>query len=336
MTTGFSPLIMARAYSAFANGGYLPQTHFIRKIVDATGKTVVDNTDNTKKRIIKASVAKTMTSMMLGTFKYGTGVSAALMVTPLLGKLVPLKCHPVGVTAHAINGSSAIPLIWSWPLGLGLRLRIRITSWWAPANLAWPRFSKLKCLRCYQVRRKVRLILKMRNQKRRSKRQRQVPVPAVTFGPIFKMACKVGSILLRAPSINGIMILKGYSINLKQRNEAPIYANVYDTANQLASDLKESQQFKEMQHAFDMLKLDAVAYAMFQQFQQKQMALQQKQMQGQQPTEDEIKDIQTIGEKMQNMQPINDLMVKEQALSQMMDELNRAITQPIVDIYQGK
>lgn len=115
-----------------------------------------------------------------------------------------------------------------------------------------------------------------------------------------------------------------------------LMANVYDTANQLASDLKESQQFKEMQHAFDMLKLDAVAYAMFQQFQQKQMALQQKQMQGQQPTEDEIKDIQTIGEKMQNMQPINDLMVKEQALSQMMDELNRAITQPIVDIYQGK
>lgn len=118
VTTGFSPLIMARAYSAFANGGYLPQTHFIRKIVDATGKTVVDNTENTKKRIIKASVAKTMTSMMLGTFKYGTGVSAA----------------PDGYTVAGKTGSTEVPsswgygtrdqwvvgytLIWSWPLGL--------------------------------------------------------------------------------------------------------------------------------------------------------------------------------------------------------------------------
>ncbi|MFD1484135.1 YlbF family regulator [Lacticaseibacillus baoqingensis] len=113
-------------------------------------------------------------------------------------------------------------------------------------------------------------------------------------------------------------------------------ANVYDTASQMAKDLQESQQFKEMKHAFDMLKLDAVAYALFQQFQDKQMTLQQKQMNGQEVTNDEITDLQTLGEKMQNMQPITDLMVKEQALSQMMDELNRTISQPIVDIYQGK
>ncbi len=98
VTTGFSPLIMARAYSAFANGGYLPQTHFIRKIVDATGKTVVDNTENTKKRIIKASVAKTMTSMMLGTFKYGTGVSAA----------------PDGYTVAGKTGSTEVPSSWGY------------------------------------------------------------------------------------------------------------------------------------------------------------------------------------------------------------------------------
>ncbi len=98
VTTGFSPLMMARAYSAFANGGYLPQTHFIRKVVDATGKTVVDNTDNTKKRIIKQSVAKSMTSMMLGTFKYGTGVSAA----------------PAGYTVAGKTGSTEVPNSWGY------------------------------------------------------------------------------------------------------------------------------------------------------------------------------------------------------------------------------
>ncbi|WP_390406921.1 PBP1A family penicillin-binding protein [Lacticaseibacillus jixiensis] len=98
VTTGFSPLIMARAYSAFANGGYLPQTHFIRKIVDATGRTVVDNTNASKKRIIDAKVAKTMTSMMLGTFKYGTGVTAA----------------PSGYTVAGKTGSTEVPSSWGY------------------------------------------------------------------------------------------------------------------------------------------------------------------------------------------------------------------------------
>ncbi len=113
-------------------------------------------------------------------------------------------------------------------------------------------------------------------------------------------------------------------------------ANVYDTANQLAQDLQDSQQFQETKHAFDMLKLDAVAYALFQQFQEKQMTLQKKQMNGQQIGDEEINELQTLSEKMQSMQPITDLMVKEQALSQVMDELNRTISQPIVDMYQGK
>ncbi|HAY53626.1 MAG TPA: carboxypeptidase, partial [Lactobacillus sp.] len=47
LSQGVSPLQMARAYSAFANGGKLPDTHFITKIVDATGAVVVDNTNTT-------------------------------------------------------------------------------------------------------------------------------------------------------------------------------------------------------------------------------------------------------------------------------------------------
>ncbi len=34
---------MARAYGSFANGGILPDTHFIRKIVDPTGKVIEEN-----------------------------------------------------------------------------------------------------------------------------------------------------------------------------------------------------------------------------------------------------------------------------------------------------
>ncbi|MCG4280808.1 PBP1A family penicillin-binding protein [Lacticaseibacillus saniviri] len=96
--TGFSPLTMARAYSAFASGGTLPETHFIRKIVDATGQTVVDNTDTKSKRIITSKIAKEMTSMMIGTFKDGTGQTAA----------------PSGYTVAGKTGSTEVPSNWGY------------------------------------------------------------------------------------------------------------------------------------------------------------------------------------------------------------------------------
>ena len=111
-------------------------------------------------------------------------------------------------------------------------------------------------------------------------------------------------------------------------------ANIYDTANQMAQDLKASQQFQEVQKAYDLLKLDAMGWALFQQFQSKQAELQQKQASGQEVTQDDITAIQDLGNKMQNIKPVQDLMAKEQILFNMMDELNRVIAQPIVDLYQ--
>lgn len=70
---GVSPYQMASAYTAFANNGQLAETHFIRKIVDASGAVIVDNTDNEKTQIMSQKTAKEMTSMMLGVYNSGTG-----------------------------------------------------------------------------------------------------------------------------------------------------------------------------------------------------------------------------------------------------------------------
>lgn len=111
-------------------------------------------------------------------------------------------------------------------------------------------------------------------------------------------------------------------------------ANVYDTANQMATDLRESQQYQDLKKAYDMLKLDPVAYALFQKFQSTQQELQQKQMAGTEITAEDVKPLQDLGEKMQTIQPIQSLMVKEQGLSNMMDELNQIIAQPIAELYK--
>ncbi|KAI4310141.1 PBP1A family penicillin-binding protein [Lactobacillus intestinalis] len=77
LSSGVSPLQMARAYSAFANKGNLPNnSYFITKITDASGKVLAENNNTGTHRIISANTAKEMTTMMLGVFQNGTAQSA--------------------------------------------------------------------------------------------------------------------------------------------------------------------------------------------------------------------------------------------------------------------
>ncbi|RSJ65879.1 Penicillin-binding protein 1F [Streptococcus oralis] len=71
-----NPLQMAQAYAAFANGGLMPEAHFITRIENASGQ-VIKSHKNSQKRVIDKSVADKMTSMMLGTFTNGTGISSS-------------------------------------------------------------------------------------------------------------------------------------------------------------------------------------------------------------------------------------------------------------------
>lgn len=73
---GESPLTMASAYATFANGGTYYESHFIAKIIDATGAVIVDNTGKKGTRVISESTANEMTSMLLGVFSNGTAVNA--------------------------------------------------------------------------------------------------------------------------------------------------------------------------------------------------------------------------------------------------------------------
>lgn len=94
LSTGVSPLQMARAYSAFANSGNLPNdTHFITKITDASGKVIAQNSNPGSHRIISNDTAKEMTSMLLGVFTNGTAVSA----------------QPSGYQVAGKSGSTEVP-----------------------------------------------------------------------------------------------------------------------------------------------------------------------------------------------------------------------------------
>ncbi|HEU1665409.1 TPA: transglycosylase domain-containing protein, partial [Streptococcus pneumoniae] len=80
-----NPLQMAQAYAAFANEGLMPEAHFISRIENASGQ-VIANHKNSQKRVIDKSVADKMTSMMLGTFTNGTGISSSPADYVMAGK----------------------------------------------------------------------------------------------------------------------------------------------------------------------------------------------------------------------------------------------------------
>lgn len=96
---GVSPLTMASAYSAFANGGVKYDAHFIRKIVDSSGKTIVDNEDVDSTRVISEKVANEMTSMMIDVYKNGTGASAKPYGYTIAGKTGSTQGNGVNPTA---------------------------------------------------------------------------------------------------------------------------------------------------------------------------------------------------------------------------------------------
>src|SRR5699024_12461153 len=82
-----------------ANEGKMPDTDYITKIKDASGKTIVTAKTAKPKRVVTANTAKNMTSMLIGVFEHGTGQSARPAGYTLAGK--------TGTTESAVKSDSA-------------------------------------------------------------------------------------------------------------------------------------------------------------------------------------------------------------------------------------
>lgn len=112
--------------------------------------------------------------------------------------------------------------------------------------------------------------------------------------------------------------------------------NIYDTANQLEKDLRETDAYVALKVAYDAVKANPEANEMFQEFQGIQVKLQQKQMSGEEILEEEIKEAQEMAMKTGENETIKNLMEAEQKLSLLIDDINRIIMSPIQELYQGQ
>lgn len=84
-SSGVSLLELVKAYSVFANSGYLVEPIFITKIVDRDGK-VIEEANPAREKVIEDTTAYIMTSLLESVIKQGTGRSVRAIGRPAAGK----------------------------------------------------------------------------------------------------------------------------------------------------------------------------------------------------------------------------------------------------------
>lgn len=109
--------------------------------------------------------------------------------------------------------------------------------------------------------------------------------------------------------------------------------NMYDSAYDLEKAIRESEEFNTLKVAYETVMGNAEAKQLFESFRDTQMLLQEKQMQGQDISEDEVEKARTVVEKVQQHQDISKLMEEEQRLNLVINELSKIITKPLEELY---
>ncbi|HET7627360.1 MAG TPA: YlbF family regulator [Bacillales bacterium] len=110
-------------------------------------------------------------------------------------------------------------------------------------------------------------------------------------------------------------------------------ANLYDSAYDLENAIRESDEYVELKQSYERLEQDETGKKMFDNFRSLQLTLQEKQMKGEQISEEEAKAAQQQMQVVQQHEGISKLMAAEQKMSVIINDLNRIITKPLEEVY---
>jgi len=81
-----TPLQLAAAYAAIANGGVLMKPYIVRQILDEHNNVVFEATPQTVRRVVARSIADSVRAFLRGVVERGTGTNANTPVIPIAGK----------------------------------------------------------------------------------------------------------------------------------------------------------------------------------------------------------------------------------------------------------
>ncbi|PKG25431.1 YlbF family regulator [Niallia nealsonii] len=109
--------------------------------------------------------------------------------------------------------------------------------------------------------------------------------------------------------------------------------NLHDSAYELEKAIRQSDEYSNLKKMYDAVNADASAKAMFENFRNIQMQLQQKQMTGQEISQEEVEQAQKTVALVQQHEKIAKLMEAEQRMSMAIGELNQIIMKPLEELY---
>lgn len=109
--------------------------------------------------------------------------------------------------------------------------------------------------------------------------------------------------------------------------------NIHDTAYEMEKAIRESSEFNNLKTAYENVMNNASTREMFERFRDTQMKLQEKQMMGENISEEEVEQARQIVEEVQQNSAINQLMEEEQRLNLIINDVSRIITKPLEELY---
>lgn len=109
--------------------------------------------------------------------------------------------------------------------------------------------------------------------------------------------------------------------------------NLHDSAYELEKAIRQSDEYTNLKKIYDEVNSDDSARTMFENFRNIQMELQQKQMSGQEISQEEVEQAQKTVALVQQHETISKLMEAEQRMSMAITELNQIIMKPLEELY---
>ncbi|EWH21817.1 YlbF family regulator [Bacillus haynesii] len=109
--------------------------------------------------------------------------------------------------------------------------------------------------------------------------------------------------------------------------------NLHDSAYELEQALRQSEEYSRLKNLYDEVNGDPSAKKMFDNFRDIQLNLQQKQMNGEDITQEEVEQAQKSVALVQQHEKISQLMEAEQRMSMLIAELNKIIMKPLEELY---
>jgi len=110
--------------------------------------------------------------------------------------------------------------------------------------------------------------------------------------------------------------------------------NIYDYAYDLEKAIRNSDEYKSLREAFEKVMNDSGSKKMFENFRNFQTELQIKQMQGEQITEEQVKDAQKRYEVIQQHPAISHLLAMEERMNVVMADVSQIVSKPLDEVYR--